>query len=189
MSARRLDRDDFNRPTLQVARNLVGTYIVRSFNHHRIAAMITETEAYKGPKDAASHAYRGLRTTRVEPLYRDGGTAYVYLVYGMHWLLNFSTVGAGRPEGVLIRAVAVDGDTGREWVVGPGRVTRRLRIDRKLDGIDATTSSALWLEDRGVRVATRRIMRGPRVGVDCAGPYWAARPWRFWIDAERLHVR
>lgn len=185
----RLERDSFNRPTLHVARALIGTYIVRGLGRRRIAAMITETEAYKGPRDAASHTYNGRRTARVEPLYRDGGTAYVYLVYGMHWLLNFSTAGAGKPEGVLIRAVAVESDGESELVVGPGRVTRALRIDQTLDGVDATTSNALWLEDRGVRVPPRRILRGPRVGVDYAGPYWAARPWRFRIDGEFVRTR
>jgi DNA-3-methyladenine glycosylase len=187
--SQRLERDAFNRPTLHVARELIGTYIVRSLGRRRIAAMITETEAYKGPRDAASHAHNGRRTERVEPLYGDGGTTYVYLVYGMHWLLNFSTAGAGKPEGVLIRAVAVESDGESEWVVGPGRVTRALRIDKALDGVDATTSSAIWLEDRGVRVPPRRILNGPRVGVDYAGPYWAARPWRFWVDERPLHSR
>jgi DNA-3-methyladenine glycosylase len=182
----RFDRDAFNRPTLKVARELVGAYIVRSTNGRRISAMIAETEAYKGPRDAASHAYGGRRTPRVEPLYRDGGTVYVYLVYGMHWLLNFSTAGEGKPEGVLIRAiVAENGDV----VVGPGRVTRYLGIDKALDGADATTSRAVWVEDRGVRVPPRRIMSGPRVGVDYAGPYWAARPWRFWIDGRSRSAR
>lgn len=148
--------------------------------------MITETEAYKGPEDAASHAYGGRRTPRVEPLYRDGGTVYVYLVYGMHWLLNFSTAGEGNPEGVLIRAIV--GDNG-DVVVGPGRVTRYLGIDKTLDGADATTSKDVWLEDRGIRMPARRIMTGPRVGVDYAGPYWAARPWRFWVDGESLRAR
>ncbi|HXV13220.1 MAG TPA: DNA-3-methyladenine glycosylase [Candidatus Krumholzibacteria bacterium] len=186
MSARRLVRDDFNRPTLKVARGLVGTYIVRSLNGRRIAAMITETEAYKGPRDAASHAFAGRRTARVEPLYRDGGTAYVYLVYGMHWLLNFSTAGAGKPEGVLIRAVVLEND---EPVIGPGRVTRALHIDKSLDGVDVVSSKELWLEDRGVRVPARRIQTGPRIGVDYAGPYWAARPWRFWTDGPALASR
>lgn len=182
MSTRRLDRGDFNQPTLKVARALVGSYIVRSLPGRRVAAMITETEAYKGPRDAASHAFGGRRTARVEPLYRDGGTAYVYLVYGMHWLLNFSTAGAGKPEGVLIRAVLiVDGDE-PEAVIGPGRVTRALHIDKRLDGVDVVGSKELWLEDRGVRIPARRINTGPRIGVEYAGSYWAARPWRFWAD-------
>ena len=172
-----------------MARELIGTYIVRSIGGRRVSAMITETEAYKGPRDAASHAYNGRRTARVEPLYRAGGTAYVYLVYGMHWLLNFSTAGEGKPEGVLIRAVALENGGESELVVGPGRVTRALRIDKKLDGIDVTTSTGLWLEDRGVRWSDRHVKKGPRVGVDYAGPYWAARPWRFWIDGESVRTR
>ncbi len=179
MTAERLQREDFNRPTLHVARGLVGATIVRTIAGRRVRAMITETEAYKGPRDAASHAYGGRRTARVEPLYRDGGTVYVYLVYGMHWLLNFSTVGEGKPEGVLIRAVNVlEGDEANS-VVGPGLVTRYLQIDKKLTGADATTSHELWLERPAGTV--RGIKTGPRIGVDYAGPYWAARPWRFWI--------
>lgn len=186
MKARRLDRDDFNRPTLHVARELIGTYIVRSRNGRRVTAMISETEAYKGPRDAASHAHAGRRTPRVEPLYQDGGTIYVYLVYGMHWLLNFSTAGAGKPEGVLIRAVSIERGDGHDVVVGPGRVTKSLHIDKRLDGKDAATSNELWLEDRGVRWSARHVRKGPRIGVDYAGPYWAARPWRFWIDGKSL---
>jgi DNA-3-methyladenine glycosylase len=144
--------------------------------------MITEVEAYKGPKDLASHARDGRRTARVEPLYGEGGTVYVYFVYGMHWLLNFSTAGREKPEGVLIRGVLADRDGERTRVVGPGRVTRFLGIDKKLDGADVTRSKQLWLEDRGVRIPARHRKRGPRVGVDYAGPTWAAKPWRFWVD-------
>ena len=189
MTARRLTRGDFNRPTLHVARDLVGAYIVRSHRGRVVSAMIAETEAYKGPKDAASHAFGGRRTARVEPLYKDGGTVYVYLVYGMHWLLNFSTRGEGMPEGVLIRAVSIERGDGYEVVVGPGRVTKSLGIDKRLDGADATESSELWLEDRGVRWSARHVRKGPRVGVDYAGPYWAARPWRFWLDGKSLRTR
>jgi DNA-3-methyladenine glycosylase len=174
---RRLGRRAFNRPTLRVARELLGKFIVRG----RLSAMIAETEAYKGPQDRASHAAGGRRTPRVEPLYGDGGTVYVYFVYGMHWLLNFSTAGEGRPEGVLIRGIVT-----REGklVAGPGRVTRYLKIAKGLDGADVTRSTQIRIEDRGVRIPASRIRRGPRVGVDSAGPYWAARPWRFRIEFE-----
>jgi DNA-3-methyladenine glycosylase len=145
--------------------------------------MITEVEAYKGPRDRASHAFGGRRTARVEPLYGDGGTTYVYLVYGIHWLLNFSTAGAGCPEGVLIRGLLVAEGTQQRLISGPGRVSSYLRVDRRLDRIDAATSPHLWLEDRGVRVSAKRIATGPRVGIDYAGAYWAARRWRFWIDS------
>lgn len=178
---RRLDRGAFNRPTLRVARDLLGKFIVRRHRGCLIEAMIIEVEAYRGPRDRASHAFGGRRTARVEPLYGDGGTAYVYLAYGMHWLLNFSTAGMGKPEGVLIRGILGADDQQRKQVSGPGRVTTYLRVDRRVDRIDATRSPELWLEDRGIRVPARRIMTGPRVGIDYAGAYWAARRWRFWI--------
>jgi DNA-3-methyladenine glycosylase len=181
---RRLDRIDFNRSTLRIARDLIGKFIVRSYRGRRISAMITEVEAYKGPKDRASHAYGGRHTPRVEALYADGGTVYVYLVYGMHWMLNFSTASQGKPEGVLIRGILTDLDGERKLLAGPGRVTKYLRIDNKLDGADVIDSRQIWLEDRGVRIPAKSIRRGPRIGVDFAGPYWAAKPWRFWIERD-----
>lgn len=180
----RLDRDAFNRPTLQVARHLLGKFIVRDADGIQRSAMITEVEAYKGPRDRACHAYQWRRTARVEPLYRDGGAVYVYLVYGMHWLLNFSTAGEGKPEGVLIRAIAASVDGERKLFTGPGKVTQYLRIDKRFNGQDATCSEQIWLEDRGIRVSARSVRKGPRVGVEFAGAYWAARAWRFWIDVE-----
>ncbi len=134
----RLARASFNLPTLRVSRDLLGKFIVRRHRGRELAAMITEIEAYKGPRDRAAHTFGGRRTARVEPLYADGGTAYVYLVYGMHWLLNFSTAGAGIPEGVLIRGVLTADDAKPRLVSGPGRVTAYLRIDRRLDHVDAT---------------------------------------------------
>jgi DNA-3-methyladenine glycosylase len=185
-TGRRLERTAFNRPTLTVARNLLGKFIVRRYRGRRIDAMITEVEAYRGPHDRACHAYGGRRTARVEPLYRTGGTVYVYFVYGMHWLLNFSTAGDGKPEGVLIRGIVAGSDGRRQIIPGPARVTRYLKIDKRLNGTDATTSKRMWLEDRGIRIPAAGIKKGPRVGVDFAGPYWAARPWRFWIDAGNI---
>jgi DNA-3-methyladenine glycosylase len=179
----RLTRASFNLPTLRVSRDLLGKFIVRRHRGRELAAMVTEVEAYKGPRDRAAHTFGGRRTARVEPLYGDGGTAYVYLVYGIHWLLNFSTAGAGTPEGVLIRGVLTADHAKPRLVSGPGRVTAYLRIDRRLNHIDATQSAVMWLEDRGIRLPARRIMTGPRVGIDYAGVYWSARRWRFWIDS------
>ncbi len=184
LDGRRWDRAAFNRPTLRVARDLIGKFIVRASGCTVLAAMIAETEAYKGPRDRASHAHGGRRTRRVEPLYRDGGTVYVYFVYGMHWLLNFSTAGAERPEGVLIRAVVDCAASPQRRILGPGRVTRHLDIDGSLDGADATQSPALWIEDRGMKIPASAVAAGPRVGIDYAGPYWAARPWRFLLARE-----
>ena len=173
---RRWTREDYNRPTLLVARDLLGKFLVRSDGP---AGMISEVEAYKGPADRACHAAGGRRTARVEPLYMDGGTAYVYLCYGIHWLFNVSSAGAEKPEAVLVRAVDVDGRP----FIGPGRVTQALGIDGSYNREDLPTSSRLWIEDRGVSVGRPR--RGPRIGVDYAGAYWAARPWRFWIHDGR----
>jgi len=177
-TAARLTRRDFERSTLEVARALLGAFVVVRASG---AGMITEVEAYKGPRDLACHARLGRRTPRTEPLYGPGGTVYVYLVYGLHWLLNFSTAGREKPEAVLVRAVLLENG---ERVTGPGRVTRRLAIDGRFDGLDVTTSPRIRVEDRGVRVPSRLVRRGPRIGVDYAGPFWASRPWRFWIEPE-----
>ena len=178
----RLDRAFFNRPTLRVARELLGKFIVHRNGSIEHVAMITEVEAYKGPRDRAAHTFDGRRTLRVEPLYADGGTAYVYFIYGMHWMLNLSTMGAEIPEGVLVRGVLLASDGASEWFVGPGRVCKRLAIDKTLSGVDTVTSATLWLEDRGVRFKAKQILKGPRVGIDYAGPYWAARLWRFRVN-------
>jgi DNA-3-methyladenine glycosylase len=178
----RLTRADFNQPTLKVARSLLGKFIVRKAGRRTVCAMITEVEAYKGPKDLAAHSARGRRTARVEPLYGDGGTVYVYFIYGIHWMLNFATAGKDLPEGILIRGILADPEGEAKYLAGPGRVTQYLRIDKTLDGRDATASRQIWIEDRGLRMAPRQVRRGPRIGVDYAGEYWAARPWRFWIE-------
>jgi DNA-3-methyladenine glycosylase len=181
----RLGRSAFNRPTLQVARGLLGKVIVRRHRGREIAGMITEVEAYKAPRDRASHAFGGRRTARVEPLYADGGTAYVHLVYGLHWLLNLSTVGEGKPEGVLIRGILACTAPQRTLLSGPGRVGAYLRIDKRIDHTDVTQSTRLWLEDRQIHVPSGRVRIGPRIGIAYAGPYWAARRWRFWIDMHK----
>ena len=185
--ARRLTRDDFNRPTLEVARDLLGKFIVSVYRGRAIAAMIAEVEAYKGPRDRAAHTYGGRRTARVEALYGDGGVAYVYLCYGIHWMLNFSTRGHDIPEGVLIRGIIVPTRLGALLLAGPGKVTRHLKIDRRVNGIDTTASPTFWVEDRSVRFMARDITVGPRVGVDYAGPYWAGRLWRFSAHTAAAH--
>ena len=182
VSQKRLTRAEFNQPTLRVARNLIGKLLVRKIGRRTLSAMITEVEAYKGPKDLAAHSAGGRRTARVEPLYGEGGTVYVYFIYGIHWMLNFATAGQDLPEGVLIRGILADPGGEAKYLAGPGRVTQYLKVDKTLDGKDATVSRQIWIEDRGLRVPLRSIKRGPRIGVDYAGDYWAARPWRFWLD-------
>ena len=153
------------------ARDLLGKRLVRRLpSGEVIARTITEVEAYDGERDLACHAAKG-RTKRTEPLYAAGGIWYVYLCYGMHEMLNLVVGPAGWPSAVLIRGV--------EGVIGPGRLTRALAIDRGLNARPAEPGSGLWIEDSGLSVPRRAIRVGPRVGVDSAGPIWAAKPWRF----------
>jgi DNA-3-methyladenine glycosylase len=148
--------------------------------------MITETEAYRGPADRASRAFGGRRTRSLEPLYKPGGSLYVYLVYGMHWLLNLKAAGPDRPEAVLIRGILPGTTTNDKVVDGPGRVSRFLKVNGSLSGVDITTSARIWIEDRCLRIPPRSVKKGPRVGIDYAGPYWAAMPWRFRLGAATM---
>lgn len=173
-----LSRAYFNRPTLQVARSLLGKYLVRENGERRIVAKIVEVEAYVGPEDQASHASRG-RTPRTEVMFGLPGVAYVYLIYGMHHCLNVVTEREGYPAAVLIRAV----EMAFGLVDGPGRVCRMLQIDCRLNRLDLTQGRMLWIEDRGCRISRARIAAYPRIGVAYAGE-WAAKPWRFRIEAS-----
>jgi DNA-3-methyladenine glycosylase len=135
--------------------------------------VITEVEAYDRERDLACHASKG-RTKRTEVMYQPGGRWYVYLCYGVHEMLNLVTGPAGYPAAVLIR--------GLESMEGPGRLTKRLGIGRSLNGAVAMRATGLHLEDDGPVLPRRQIKSGPRIGVTYAGPVWAAKPWRFWIE-------
>ncbi len=162
------------RATLRHARELLGKYLVRPGHEPR---MITEVEAYDGERDLACHARAG-RTRRTAVMYGPGGVWYVYLCYGVHEMLNLVVGPADWPAAVLIRGV--------EGCHGPGRVTRALGIDRRLNQAPATLQGGLWIEDRGVRVPRRLVQATPRIGVDYAGPIWAKKPWRFTFDPAAL---
>ena len=168
-----LPRIYFNRPTLQVARSLIGKYLVRVIDGRILAGKILEVEAYVGPQDKACHASKG-RTQRTEVLFGPPGVAYVYLIYGMYHCLNVVTEREEFPSAVLIRAIEIDG----ELIDGPGRLCRALQIDRRLNRVDLTTVESLWFEDRGVLVKKADVRAHPRIGVDYAGK-WAKKPWRF----------
>lgn len=132
--------------------------------------MITEVEAYDGERDLASHARAG-RTPRTEVMYGESGVWYVYLCYGVHEMLNLVVGPRDWPAAVLIRGV--------EGFSGPGRVTKAMGIDRALNAKAVEPLSALWIEDRGVRVPRSRVKATPRIGVAYAGPIWAEKAWRF----------
>ena len=168
----------FSRPTLTVARSLVGKYLVRSINGQETAGRIIEVEAYVGPQDKACHASKG-RTPRTDVLFGLPGTSYVYLIYGMYYCLNVVTEREEFPAAVLIRAIEVDG----VLIDGPGRLCRALQIDRGLNRVDLTARESLWFEDRGGRILREQVAALPRIGVDYAGA-WAKKPWRFRLRIE-----
>jgi DNA-3-methyladenine glycosylase len=187
----KLPREFYIRPdVLEVARDLLGKkLVVPNKNRQRVAGIIVETEAYRGPEDRASHAYGGRRTNRTETMYGIGGTAYVYFVYGMYNQFNVVTSVENTPHAVLVRALEpVEGidiikrRRGRrseyEWTSGPGRLCIALGIDRKLDKADLL-GDRVWLEE-GISISPRQIARGPRIGIDYA-ERWVKKPWRFWI--------
>ena len=155
------------RPAPEAARALVGKILVRRLPDGTILrARITETEAYFGEADTACHACHG-RTKRTEVLYHRAGTLYVYLCYGIHWMLNLVTGPADDPQAVLIRGV--------EGASGPGRVTKYLHIDKSLN--DTLLGGGLALEDDGYE--PERIDASPRVGIGYASAEDQARLWRF----------
>lgn len=165
----------FARPAPVVARELLGKFLVRRVRGRELAGMITETEAYEGLDDLASHASRG-RTPRTEVMFGESGRWYVYLIYGMYSMLNIVTGPNGHPSAVLIR--------GTDMVSGPGRLTRALAVTKTENANRATKETGLWIEDRGTRVPSRRIRNTPRIGVAYAGEHWAAKPWRFVYDPD-----
>lgn len=175
----RLPRTFYARPTLTVARELLGKTLVHVSDGVRRAGRIVETEAYVGPHDKASHARVGNRG-RASIMYGPAGFAYVFLVYGMHNCFNTVTERDGYPGAVLIRAIEpLENDLGRGG--GPALVCRALHIDRACTGLDLTTSN-LFLED-APPVVDGDVRVGPRIGVDYAGE-WAAHPWRFWVASS-----
>jgi DNA-3-methyladenine glycosylase len=164
--------------TVALARRLLGQVLVRTFPDGRQERhVITEVEAYHGERDRASHASRG-RTRRNAPMFAPGGVWYVYLCYGVHEMLNLVTGPRDFPAAILIRGVA--------GLAGPGRLTKALGIDRRLDGAPAAPVSGLHLEAAGARVPRRLVHAAPRIGVDYAGPVWARKPWRFFFDPHEL---
>lgn len=174
-----IPRAFFNRPTLTVARSLVGKYLVRERGKRTVAGKIIEVEAYIGSNDHACHASKG-RTARTDVMFGPAGLAYVYLIYGMHHCLNVVTEREEFPAAVLIRAVEVDG----ELIDGPGRLCRALDVDRSLHRLDLTIGTSLWFEDRGTEPPRGRVGRFPRIGVDYAGE-WAKKLWRFRLQLSK----
>ena len=184
----------FNRSVLEVARGLLGTRLVRQMDGQRIGGIIIETEAYQGESDLACHARAG-RTGRTEVMYGPPGRAYIYFIYGMHWMLNVVAEAEGLPAAVLIRAImpseGLDMIAERrakarpqDWVNGPARLCQALGIDGQLNGADFTDACGSLVIEAGQAVVEERVIVGPRVGIDGVPEPWRSMPWRFRVGEE-----
>lgn len=172
----KIPRAFYDRDTVQVAKELLGTYLVHRVNGAVLAGRIVETEAYLGPHDLASHSSKG-QTPRTRIMFGPPGFAYVYLIYGMHYCMNVVTEGEGSGSAVLLRALEpVQNLTGRTQ--GPALLCKAMRIDKRLNGHDLL-SDDFYIAADDAR-APRLIVERPRIGVAYAGA-WAAEPLRFYL--------
>ncbi len=169
----RLTRDFYTRDVLEVAPELPGKKLILMKGLERCEYLITEVEAYRGGEDLACHASKGM-TARTRIMFEEGGSLYMYLIYGMYWMFNIVTGGEGEPQAALIR--------GLEGIYGPGRLTKKLGLDKSYYGESLLESSRIWLEEGNGYV---NVQTGLRIGVDYAGE-WAKMPWRFFWENEEL---
>lgn len=187
-----LERDFYQQPATTVARALLGATLVRHLHGERLSGKIVETEAYRGLDDRASHG-RERRTPRNVIMYGPPGHAYVYLTYGMYWLLNAVCEPEEQPAAVLIRAIEPleghalmaanrPGRPPREWSSGPGRLALALGVGQAENGLDLTDPrGGLWIE-AGARVPDAEVRAGPRIGLGRhVHEPWLSMPWRWWI--------
>lgn len=188
-------RDD----VVRVSRDLLGKVLCSRVHGAVTRVLITETEAYAGVGDRASHAWGGRRTRRTEPMYAEGGTAYVYLCYGLHHLFNVVTGPVETPHAVLIRAAQpLEGmrlmlkrrgkrQLDRTLLAGPGSLAQALGITTRLTGT-SLLGERIWIEDHGIDTRAASIAVGPRVGIDYAGDD-AARPYRFVLARRNRPIK
>jgi DNA-3-methyladenine glycosylase len=181
----------YDRPVLDLARNLLGLRLVRILDGKRLAGTIIETEAYRGEEDLACHARVG-RTPRTAVMYGTPGRAYVYFTYGMHWMLNCVAEPEGYPAAVLLRAILpVEGrevvaqrrasQPEKRWCNGPGKITSAFGITGSLNTASLfDRASELWIET-GEPIPDERVTIGPRVGINNVPEPWFSMPWRFLV--------
>lgn len=201
----RLDSGFFLRDTVTVAQDLLGRYLVRQLDGEPIVCRITETEAYIGAVDKACHAYGGRVTQRTRTLYAPPGTAYVYMIYGMYYCLNFVTEAEGTAAAVLIRGgevvwgkdraaqlrfgkpyAALTAAQRRSLANGPGKLCKALSIDRSLNGLPLGSKGLYWVDSMpefslSEKPASLPFQTGKRIGIDYAEEA-VDFPWRFWLE-------
>jgi len=182
----------YARPTLTVARDLLGAQLVRIQDGIKLVGLITETEAYFGFDDLASHAKAG-RTIRTDPMFGTPGQAYVYFTYGNHWMLNAVTEQEGFPAAVLIRAiqpiegieVMMERRGGRD-TFGPGKLTQALGITKSENYAHLTEADSSLRIEAGIFIPEKSVTIGPRVGLNKTPEPWLSKPWRFLVKEPIL---
>ena len=193
-SAPRLERQFYNRPVTQVARELLGKRLVRLENGNRLAGIIVEAEAYRGEEDLACHAHVGY-TPRTRVLYGPPGHAYVYFTYGNYWMLNFVAEKEGFPAAVLIRGIEPTegaetiasrrpGVAPQHWTDGPGKICMALAINKAQNEADLCEADAELFVEEGVSIPDSCVTTGPRVGLNTVPEPWKSIPWRFMARYE-----
>ncbi len=175
-----VSKDFYKNDVLKVAPQLLGKIIVLNKTAYPEYFIITETEAYRGEEDKACHCSKG-RTTRTEVMYHSGGVYYVYLIYGMYWMLNIVTGKQDQPQAVLIRGIKQVDENGNtiRTINGPGRVTKTLGIDKQLYGKDVSDNDKLEIWNETKPIKPEQIETSTRVGIDYAGEEWINKPWRY----------
>ena len=189
---KRLKASFYARDTVKTARDLIGKRLVRQEGDRRIAGMIVETEAYRGEEDLACHCRAG-ETPRTKIMYGPPGRAYVYFVYGIHWLLNFVTEKEGYPGAVLIRGIQPEegldliakrrnGRPQKQWTDGPAKICQAFGINGDMNGIDTCSESAIVFIEENMDIQTRLVQKTPRIGLDTVPEPWRSKPWRFIVS-------
>ena len=188
----------YNRENVvQISKDLLGKYLITNFNDQITVGKIVETEAYRAPDDKACHAYNNRRTKRTETMFAEGGTIYVYLIYGMHHLFNVVTAQKETAHAVLIRAIEPIENTNlmmerrgfstlkTNLTAGPGTLTKALGISIQHNGLSLVNKTdPIWIEDRGEQISEENIIASPRVGVDYAEEC-ALWNWRFRVKDSK----
>lgn len=194
---RKLPRSFYYQNGIDLSKALLGKVLVHKTRLGTIRGIITETEAYMGASDKASHAYQGLRSNRTETMYHKGGTAYVYLIYGMYCCMNVVANHVDIPEAVLIRGVRPYDTSSRRIMMklhpvkqekslanGPGKLCLAMEIDRSLDDRDlCAPKSDFYIADAGIKISEDQIGSGPRINIDYAEEA-KDYPWRFFLRSS-----
>jgi DNA-3-methyladenine glycosylase len=190
-----MNRDFFRQDAVTLAKKLLGKILIRNIDGKIIKSLITETEAYVGPEDKGSHAYNNKRTKRTETMFKEGGHAYIYLIYGMYNCLNVVCSVKNKPEAVLIRAVEplneidfiknnrnIKSKKIEDLTNGPGKLCQALKIDTSIDGIDLLNNDELYIEDNNFE---KEFVSAKRINIDYAEEY-VHKLWRFYIKDNKF---